>query len=121
MKKALLLLSLFFFSCKTKPFVKVDVKAEKLMAECSKKSEEVALNSNIGGERFEFEECLAYNFDSKLVTADRKGDTLVVNIPRPGVGVPRSLYKLTMDVDAYPRYGFIAIGENTFTIVAAKN
>lgn len=121
MKQTLLLLPLFLFACKTKPFVKVEVKSEKLMAECSKKSDQVSLNSNIGGERFEFEDCLAYNFEGKDVTAVQKGDTVVVTIPRPADGQPKSLYKLIVDVDAYPRYSYITIGDNTYTIVSAKN
>jgi hypothetical protein len=112
-------LSFILFSCKTKPHLDVKLKAEKLADGCNSVSDAFALNSNTNGERYEFQKCLDSNFDPANAKAERRGDTIV--LPLPAKTGDRSTFKITMDVDAYPRYHFLTIGENTFTITAAKD
>lgn len=107
------------FSCSTKPHIKAKLKSEKIQGDCAKPDPAFSMNSNINGERYEFQDCLNSDFDGKNFTTDRKGDTVLILLPRNAAS--RSLYQLTLDLDVYPRYHFLTIGENTYIIASAKD
>lgn len=75
--------------------------------------------ANINGERYEFEECLPADFSTDRMTTSRQGDTVLVQFAK--AGAKKALYKMTLDIDSYPRYHFITIGNNTFEVVTTEN
>ncbi|UEG49345.1 hypothetical protein LK994_11950 [Ferruginibacter lapsinanis] len=74
------------------------------------------MTSNINGERFEFYYCLPDNFTEKDFTVIRRGDSLITNLSDIKIGDKTTLYKLTLDIDTYPKYSFIKLGENVVGI-----
>ena len=109
---------IFCVSCKTSPYIKASLDFKKISDNCAGLDPAFSMNSNTNGERFEFEDCLVSNFDGKNFATERKGDTILIQLPRKGDS--HSLFKLTLDLDAYPQYQFITIGENTYMIGTAK-
>ena len=110
------LLLLFFSSC-SDSFVNHEMKAVKIGA-CSTEITPVIMNSNINGERYEFNYCLDENFDSKNYTIERNGDSLLLKFP--AATKKTTLYKLTLDIDAKPAYHYIKLGEQIITVVPAE-
>ena len=116
MNKLLFLLLLsFLVACERKPYVKHKLDFEKVSDNCKEQQSYFRLNSNFGGERFEFEKCLAADFKKDQVNTARQGDTVVVNFPKsPDTG--GVVYHITLDIDSYPKYSFLTIGDETYTI-----
>jgi len=124
---SLLIVSLVI-ACKRKSYITHKLKFEKIADACTGEQPPIRMNSNINGERYEFNECLSADFTKEQMTIARKGDTLMVQFVRmdsPGeklkVNQKKSLYKMTLDIDAYPRYNFMTIDDNTFMVVPAGN
>ncbi len=88
------------------------------MGECIGHTTSIKIESNINGERYEFEYCLDNSFDGKNYTVDRKGDSLIVSFPKPVAKT--ALYKLILDIDAKPAYHHIVLGDKTLEIVPAQ-
>ncbi len=105
-------------SCDRKPFVEHKLALEKKGDDCSKWQGAFRMNSNFGGERFEFEKCLPVDKAKDLVT-ERHGDTVLVQFPKAGAGV-NALYQVTLDIDSYPKYNFITIDGDTYAIAPAN-
>lgn len=103
----------------TKPFINHSLKYTKLAPDCAGKSAAFNMHSNTAGERYEFQQCLDSDFDPSRMTIERKGDTLVVAFSRKGVS--QSLYDLVLDIDAYPAYHYLTIGEASFRIASSEN
>jgi hypothetical protein len=112
---------LFCFSCKTKPFLKHELEYKKISETCTGKDPMVRMNSNLNGERYEFQECLDDDFDGKTISVDRKGDTVVVSFRKAQGKKARALFGITLDIDSYPRYNFMSISDNVFPITPAGN
>src|SRR5882724_2043584 len=91
-------------ACKTKPFVKHSVEFEKLGDNCQSISNGFKMNSNLNGERYEFQRCLDADFKKEQLSAVRQGDTIVLKFERKSQ--QQALYSLVIDLDAYPRYNF---------------
>jgi hypothetical protein len=115
---AVCFISLILFSCDRGPFAEHDVKLEKVSDNCAEKQSYFRLNSNFGGERYEFEKCLPADFDKKNITSERKGDTVVVSFTNAAAG--NVVYHVTLDIDSYPRYSFITIDDETYTVVPSE-
>lgn len=100
-------------------FINHSLKAEKI-GPCANAPVPVKVISNINGERFEFQYCLAEGFDGKNYTVERSGDSLLVKFP--GEGNKSTSYKIILDIDAKPRYNFITLGDGgqTITMKAAE-
>jgi hypothetical protein len=73
--------------------------------------------SNTAGERYSFTICLPGDFDARNYTLTRNGDTILVNFPQVKPGQATAMYKLTLDVDAKPRYNFIQLGGKLIAVV----
>jgi hypothetical protein len=118
----ILLTSLFFTfaSCENKPFINSTLKAEKA-GDCTNELPAAQINKNINGERYEFASCLQDGFDEKNFTVTRQGDTLLFNTPPPSANAKTALYKLTLDIDAYPQYKYIKIGGEVLDIGISAN
>jgi hypothetical protein len=113
------LLMVVFAGCKSTPFVKHDLSFEKVSDDCSAMNPGFKMNSNLNGERYEFQRCLDADFKKEQLTHERQGDTIVLKFERKNS--KQALYNLTIDLDAYPRYNFLAIDGNTFPINPAGN
>jgi hypothetical protein len=99
-------------SCKTRPFVKHSLDFEKIGDNCSNRTEGIAMNSNLNGERFVFESCLDADFRKEQVTSEQTNDsTVVIKFERKNS--QQALYKLTIDLDAYPRYHLLILDGET--------
>ena len=98
-------------------FINHKLKAERI-GDCLQRQQPVNMISNINGERYEFEYCLADGYDGRDYTVIRKGDSLLVSFPKPSTKT--ALYKLTLDIDAKPAYHEILLGDKIVHVVAAE-
>lgn len=105
--------------CKTKPFLKHDLKFEKVSDNCNEINSSFKMNSNLNGERYEFQRCLDEDFQKEQLTSIRQGDTVVLKFVRKNT--MQVLYNITVDVDSYPPYNSLTIDDNTFPIRPAEN
>ncbi len=76
-------LLVFLFSCNRKPFVEHKITLEKKADNCNSTAASFRLNSNFGGERYEFEKCLPPDFDKSKVISERHVDAVVIGFPLP--------------------------------------
>jgi hypothetical protein len=120
MKYTLILITIVFLSsCGPDTYINHKLQAEKMGADCNNEITPVKITSNINGEHYEFEHCLAEGFDATNYTVERKGDSIVVTFPEPA-NKPTVLYKLTLDIDAYPAYSNISLGGRTIAMKPAE-
>ena len=105
--------------CKTKPFLKHDLEFEKVADNCDQMSASFKMNSNLNGERYEFQRCLDIDFQKEKFTSIRQGDTVVLKFERKNA--KQAMYDIIVDVDSYPRYNFLTIDDNTFPIRPVEN
>jgi len=119
MNKALIAISFIsiLVACKTKPFVEHEIRLEQLTSDCNKIQPYFRMVSNIGGERYEFERCLDVNYKKEDVRVSRQGDTVVVLLAKPAK--QKALFKVTIDIDSYPKYNFVTVDDETFAVVMA--
>jgi len=104
-----------FSSCENKPFINSALKAEK-SGDCSQRTTNCKVSANTNGERYEFDYCLKDDFDEKNYSVSRSGDTLVVSFPEPAATDNKQLYKLTLDIDANPKYNHIKLGDQVIDV-----
>ena len=95
------------------------MKFEKAGNDCNAMDPAFRMNSNLNGERYEFQRCLDADFKKEQLTSMRQGDTVVLKFERKNS--IQALYNITVDVDSYPRYNFLTIDDNTFPIIPAGN
>jgi hypothetical protein len=112
-------LLLTIFACNRKPFVNHKIEFVKVSDNCKDQQGYFNLNSNFGGERYEFEKCLSADFKKADFQSSRSNDTIFLNFPKPA-GTGNVVYHVTVDIDAYPAYHFITIGEDTYQVGASK-
>lgn len=114
MKYGLFALLLILASCNSEPFVKHEVSFKKIADGCDNMPRPFRMVSNIGGERFEFTECLSADFDKTKMNVTREGDT--VNIQFPNGNGNKAMFELTVDIDSYPKYNYLTVGSMTYQI-----
>lgn len=119
-KIIIFLLMMIVVGCNRKPFVEHKLKFEKVADNCTERQSYFRLNSNIGGERYEFEKCLAADFSANDVSSERKGDTVIVNFKKASAEQGNTVYHITLDIDSYPGYGFVTIDGDTYTITSTQ-
>ena len=110
----ILFTGLLFFSC-SDSFINHKLKAERA-GDCSGFPATIKMISNINGERYEFYSCLDDGFDEKNYTVLRQGDSILVHFPET-TGVKQALYKITLDIDAKPRYKKIMLDGREVNII----
>ena len=103
-------------SCARKPFVEHKLKFEKVAEDCKEQQSYFRMVSNFGGERYEFEKCLAADFNKDQLTTERRGDTVFVRFKQPSSAEQNKVYHITLDIDSYPRYHILAIDQDTYSI-----
>lgn len=113
----ILFTSVMFYSC-SDSFINHDLETERI-GECDGFPASIKMISNINGERYEFYSCLDDGFDEKNYTVERKGDSIVVDFPETP-GVKQALYKITIDIDAKPRYRKILLDGREVNIVPSE-
>jgi hypothetical protein len=106
--------------CERKPYVEHKVKFEKVADDCKDQQSYFRMVSNFGGERYEFEKCLPADFDKDQLISTRKGDTVLISFAKQASGGTQ-VFHITLDVDSYPRYHYITIGDDTYSITSAEN
>ena len=105
------LLMVVLASCASGPFINYTLAAEKIDSDCSKATGQCSFDANTAGERYTFDYCLKEGFTEKMASMERRGDTMVLNLPEPSEGDTIALYKLTLDLDTDPKYNHIQIGD----------
>jgi hypothetical protein len=120
MKRLLAVLMIISIAgCKTKPFVKHELEFEKVADNCNNLSQDFMMNSNLNGERFEFQRCLDADFKKEQATSSQPNDTTVV-VKFERNNSKQALYKLTIDLDAYPRYSLLILDGDTIHMKAVE-
>ena len=120
MKISFAILSAFLiFSCQTKPFVKHSLDFKKIADNCIGQTPAISMNSNLNGERFEFQSCLDADFKKEQITSYQPNDTTVV-LKFERKNAQQVLYELTLDVDAYPRYSLLILDGDTIQMKAVE-
>jgi hypothetical protein len=107
---------ILFSSCSSS-FINHQLKAERI-GDCTPEQTAVKMNSNINGERYEFNYCLQDGYTGKDYKVERKGDSLIVSFP--AATAKKAMYKLTLDIDAKPAYHHIILGDKELEIVPAE-
>ena len=113
--------SVCILSCDRKPYEEHKLKFEKVSEDCKDKQNYFRLNSNFGGERYEFEKCLAADFTEEQFSAERRGDTVLVNFKNATDGQTNKVFHITLDIDSYPAYHFLTIDNDTYSITRKEN
>ncbi|HKZ65755.1 MAG TPA: hypothetical protein VJ111_05345 [Chitinophagaceae bacterium] len=119
---ALLLLtaSCYLMSCDRRPFVEHKLEFEKVADDCKEQQAYFRLNSNFGGERYEFEKCLSADFNKDQLTTERRGDTVLVSFKKASAAEGNKVYHITLDIDSYPKYHFLTIDKDTYSISSTE-
>ena len=118
MKKILpviVIVGICWTACDRKPYVEHKFSFEKVADNCAEQQSYFRMVSNFGGERYEFEKCLPSNFTKDQLISERQGDTVLIRFDtKPGQD--NKVYHLVLDIDSYPRYHFLTIGDDTYSI-----
>ncbi|TMI96214.1 MAG: hypothetical protein E6H06_04660 [Bacteroidetes bacterium] len=119
MNKAIIYLLLVgMIACNRNPFVDHKLKFEKISENCDNLKPSFRMVSNVAGERFEFEKCLPTDFSKDQMKVSRQGDTVLVEFQKPAA--QKVLYKITLDIDSYPKYNFITVDNETFNVIPSN-
>ena len=117
---SLLASSIFLICCERKPYVEHKVKFEKVADDCKEQQSYFRMNSNFGGERYEFEKCLPGDFNDEQLVSERQGDTVLVSFKNATTGPTNKVFHITLDIDSYPAYHFVTIDGDTYSISATE-
>ena len=109
-----------FISCDRKPFVEHKLKFEKVADDCNEQQTYFRMNSNFGGERYEFEKCLPADFNKEQLVTERRGDTVLVSFKITPSVQTGNVYHLILDIDSYPRYNYLTIDDETYSITSSE-
>jgi hypothetical protein len=115
----LLLIGITILACNRKPFVNHKLKFEKISDNCENLKPSFRMVSNMSGERYEFEKCLSASFSKDQMNVSRQGDTVLVQFQKPTT--QKVLYKITLDIDSYPRYSFITVDDDTYIVTTTRD
>jgi len=114
MKKIAVCCLVLLFACERKPFVEHKVTMENA-GSCAAIQGYFRLESNFGGERFSFQKCLPARITKEDVISSRHGDTVVVSFKQSNPGAT-ALFNVTLDIDSYPKYHFVEIDGEVYSI-----
>ena len=116
----LVVINFCFICCDRKPYVEHKLKFEKVADDCNEQQTYFRMNSNFGGERYEFEKCLPADFKKEQLVTERRGDTVLVSFKITPSVQTGSVYHLTLDIDSYPRYNYLTIDDETYSITSSE-
>ncbi|HEU4472728.1 MAG TPA: hypothetical protein VFR58_16655 [Flavisolibacter sp.] len=114
----LLLPALFSCGAAGEPYLKHELKAQKIAPACNGKTgDSFSMVSNTIGERYQFSQCMTEGSE-KSSTVERKGDTVIVSFDKSG---KLALYDITLDINTYPNYNTLIIDGAEFKVLSGKN
>ncbi|WP_276501475.1 hypothetical protein [Terrimonas pollutisoli] len=116
----LLVINFSFICCDHKPYVEHKLKFEKVADDCNEQQTYFRMNSNFGGERYEFEKCLPADFSKEQLVTERRGDTVLASFKITPSAQTGNVYHLTLDIDSYPRYNYLTIDDETYSITSSE-
>jgi hypothetical protein len=93
-------------SCDEGPYLKHELKQEKLGGDCNSISRQFSLTANTIGDRFVYEACLDAAYAGNY-SVERKGDTVVVQTQKSGGST--TPYRITLDINTYPEYHYLSL------------
>jgi hypothetical protein len=111
--------SLVLAACEQESYLKHSLDYTRVADRCDPIPAAFKVSPNFGRQRFEFAKCLPADFSKKQLQVERKGDTIFVLFPRPGDN--RALFDITLDIESNPRYQYINVDGETYTIVFPDN
>lgn len=114
MKKLIILGLLALVACETKPHITWDLSFEKAADECTEQSTGMKMNSNLNGERYEFQLCLDPGFTKSQMHCVQRGNVVDVTFERTTDNL--ALFNLVFDLDVFPRYDTLIIDGNPISI-----
>lgn len=114
------ILVIAFSSCGEEQYFKTKATLVKKADQCQPGAVDLAMNSNINGDRYSFHICLQDNFDNAGCVITRSHDSVFVNF-RKSPQLKQVQYEATIDIDTYPRYNYLIIEGETFTVIPAGN
>ena len=97
---------LLLSACDEGPYLKHELKHEKLQGSCASVNPQISVTVNTAGDRFVYERCLDAAYAGNY-SVERKGDTVVVVTQKTGAKV--SPYRVTLDINTYPEYHFLSL------------
>ncbi len=103
------LLVMLAVSCKEGPYLKHTLAFKNTVEECTGGMWNYKLTSNTNGERYEFSRCLPNTYNGQY-TLVRNADTIRVTFPVDTSMVARHKYAIILDVDTWPKYSHIYLG-----------
>lgn len=104
------------FACDRQPYVELKTDLEKKADDCTGMQPSFRLESNFGGERYEFQKCLPVDYNKSSVISERHGDTVLVRFPVSAGASTTALYQVRLDIDSYPKYSFVTIDNDTYLV-----
>ncbi|PZR26194.1 MAG: hypothetical protein DI535_15245 [Citrobacter freundii] len=118
MKKitAICLIVFALLACERQPYVELKADLKKKADDCTGMQPSFRLESNFGGERYEFQKCLPADYNKSLIISERHGDTVLVRFPVSAGASTTALYQVTLDIDSYPKYSFVTIDDATYLV-----
>ncbi len=96
----------------TKPYLEHEMEFKKIASNCAES--EMKMTSNTNGERYVVKECLDEDFNKEKMTVERRGDSVVIDFRN--TSSKKGFFEVTIDIDTYPRYKYLILGENTYVI-----
>jgi len=102
---------------KSTPYLKHELSFKKMAGDCYEKNDAISVDANTVGERYVFHECLEAGFNGEY-TAERKGDTVLVQIGKKGS--VNNLFSITLDINTRPTYHFLTVNGVTVPVTVTR-
>ena len=106
-------------ACEQELYLKHSIDYSRVSDGCDQIPASFKVSPNFGRQRFEFAKCLPADFSKKQLRVERNGDTISVLFHRPGDS--RAMFEITLDIESNPRYQYINIDGETYTITFMDN
>ena len=111
-----LLFPFLYSACERTPYVEHKLSFEKVADDCAETQSYFRMNSNFGGERYEFEKCLHAGFTKDELISRRSQDTVYIDFKTPDNQPGDKVFHITLDIDSYPAYRYITIEQDTYAL-----
>ena len=103
--------------CDDGPYLKHELKHEKLGSSCASINEQISVTVNTVGDRFVYERCLDAAYAGNY-SVERKGDTVVVVTQK--TGGKTTPYRVTLDINTYPEYHFLSLDGSVMPVHTSR-
>lgn len=106
-------------ACEPESYLKHSIDYSRVSDRCDQIPATFKVSANFGRQRFEFAKCLPADFSKKQLQVERKGDTILVLFPPPVDN--RALFDIKLDIESHPRYQYLSVDGETYTIIFPDN